>query len=81
MPQAAVRRPARELPLTVELNDSQSMLPSLKLSSVAEVVVNARISHTGTVMPAAGDLEAVAVPLHQDGKPARVELLIRDVRR
>jgi cytochrome c-type biogenesis protein CcmH len=81
MPLAAVRRPARELPLTVELNDSQSMLPSLKLSSVAEVVVNARISHSGTVMPEAGDLEAVAVPLHQDGKPARVELLIRDVRR
>ena len=81
MPLAVVRKPARDLPLTVELNDTQSMLPSLRLSSVTEVVVNARISHSGTVMPEAGDLEAIAVPLHQDGKPAHVDLLIREERR
>lgn len=80
MPLAVVRKPATGLPFAVELNDSQSMLPSMKLSSVSDVVVNARISHAGTPMPQAGDLEAIAVPLHQSGKPVHIELQIREER-
>lgn len=80
MPLAVVRQPANGLPVTVELNDSQGMLPSMKLSSVSDVLVEARISHSGSPMPSAGDLEAIASPLHQNGKPARVELLIRQQR-
>lgn len=81
MPLAVVRRQARDLPFTVELNDSQSMLPNLKLSTFNEVVISARTSRTGTVQGQAGDLEAVAVPLRQDGKAHRVELVIREERR
>jgi len=81
MPLAVVRKGAAELPFTVELNDSQSMLPSMKLSSVVDVTINARISHDGTVMPQEGDLEAIAVPLRQTGKSSSVELLIREERR
>lgn len=80
MPLAVVRKSASELPFTVELNDSQAMMPTMKLSSVQEVVISARVSHSGTVEPQAGDLEAVAVPLRQDGKPHKVELLIREER-
>jgi len=80
MPLAVVRKPASGLPFAVELNDSQSMIPSMKLSSVTDVLVNARISHSGTPMPEAGDLEAIAVPLRQSGKPAHVDLQIREER-
>jgi cytochrome c-type biogenesis protein CcmH len=79
MPLAVVRRPAGGLPFAVELNDSQSMIPSMKLSSVTDVVVSARISHSGSPLPEAGDLEAVALPLHQSGKSVHVDLQIRQL--
>lgn len=80
-PLAVVRRTAAELPLMLVLDDSQSMLPSRLLSSVSEIVIAARISRHGTPDPQAGDLEAVAVPLRQNGQPQNVELLIQNVRR
>ncbi len=81
MPLAAVRRKVAELPLQISLDDSQSMLPTLKLSAFNEVVVGARISRSGQVAAQVGDLEAVAVPLQQDGKSHRVDLLIQSERR
>lgn len=80
MPLAVVKRTAADLPLSLDLDDSQSMMPSHLLSSEPEIVITARISRHGTPDPQPGDLEAVAVPLRQNGKPQNVELLIRNVR-
>lgn len=80
MPLAVVRRLAGSLPLTVDLDDSQSMMPQMPLSSVQEVAISARISRHGSPEPQAGDLEAVAVPVRQGGKARDVELVIRNVR-
>lgn len=81
MPVAVVRRPAGELPFTVDLDDSRSVMPTLKLSSVPEVAVTARISRHGSPEPQAGDFEAVPVPVRLGGKPQSIEVLIQSERR
>lgn len=80
MPLAVVKRQAADLPLMLELDDSQSMMPQRPLSSVQEISVSARISKHGTPDPQPGDLEAVAVPVRQNGKTQSVDLLIRSIR-
>jgi len=59
-PIAAVRRQARELPAAFTLDDSQSMSAEMKLSSLREVVVGARISKSGSATPQSGDLQGIS---------------------
>jgi cytochrome c-type biogenesis protein CcmH len=80
MPLAVVKQPVGRFPMTVELNDQQSMMPELKLSKFESVIVGARISKTGTPQGESGDLEAIAVPMTQQEKHQTVELLINQVR-
>lgn len=80
MPLAVVKRRAGELPLSIDLDDSQSMMPQRPLSSVQEITVTARISRHGSPEPQPGDLEAVAVPVRQSGKAQAVELVIQSLR-
>ncbi len=56
-PLAAMRKLVKDLPLTFTLDDSMAMIPNMNLSSTASVVVGARISKTGNVMPSPGDLQ------------------------
>lgn len=79
MPLAVVRKTAADLPLMVELDDSQSMMPDRPLSSVKEIVVEARISRHGSPEKQAGDLEAVAVPVRQSEQAQKVVLRINSV--
>ncbi|BFI95729.1 MAG: hypothetical protein RSP_12390 [Rhodanobacter sp.] len=60
MPLAVAKLPATALPATVTLDDAMAMTPELKLSSVARVVVQARISHSGQPVAEPGDLEGSA---------------------
>jgi len=57
MPLAVLRTTAGELPRNFTLDDSMAMAPTARLSSASEVVVEARISKTGSAMPSPGDLE------------------------
>lgn len=61
MPVAAKRLPASGFPLTVELSDGDSPMPTLKLSQVPNVELVARVSKAGDVMAKPGDLEATAI--------------------
>ncbi len=63
MPLAATRTTVSALPVTVTLDDSQAMMPQMKLSSFPQVVVGARISKSGQAIPQPGDLEGISGPL------------------
>ncbi len=62
-PLAAVRVRVKDLPLAFSFDDSMAMNPSAKISDFAEVVVAARVSKTGNVVPQGGDLEGVSKPV------------------
>ena len=64
MPLAAVRVKAKDLPLKFAFDDSMAMSPAAKLSNFTEVVVAARVSKSGNVVPQPGDLEGVSKPVH-----------------
>ena len=63
MPLAIQRLKASQLPLTVTLDDSMSMMPAMKLSKFPEVIVGARVSKTGNAMPQSGDLQTLSAPI------------------
>jgi cytochrome c-type biogenesis protein CcmH len=62
-PLAVVRAKVKELPLKFKLDDSMAMSPDNKLSSAARVVITARISKSGGVVPQPGDLEGASKPV------------------
>ncbi len=74
MPLAVLRKRAAELPLVFTLDDSLSMDPSSRLSSVAEIEVEARISKTGLAKQEPGDLlsQAQTVKLGANGVALRI---------
>lgn len=63
MPLAIQRLKANQLPVTVTLDDSMSMMPAMKLSKFAQVVVGARVSKSGNAMPQSGDLQTLSSPI------------------
>lgn len=79
MPLAVLRKSASELPLQFTLDDSMSMDPNSKLSSVTEIEVEARISKTGLAKPEPGDLlsQAQTVKLGANGVALRVGKVVQ----
>lgn len=78
MPLAVVRRQVRDLPVTVTLDDGDSVMPGPAISSRDTVSVVARVSRSGNAIAQPGDLKAAArtVPV---GAGDTVSLLIDSV--
>ena len=74
MPLAAVRVKVKDLPLKFAFDDSMAMNPAAKLSDFSEVVVAARVSKSGNVMPEPGDLEGVSKPVHPNTSGMTIEI-------
>ncbi|UDM53668.1 c-type cytochrome biogenesis protein CcmI [Cupriavidus sp. MP-37] len=56
MPLAVLRRQARDLPLSFTLDDALALRPGHRLSGHRQVMLEARISGSGSALPKAGDL-------------------------
>ena len=59
MPLAIVRKKVKDLPVTVSLDDSMAMMPSMKISSFDKIRVGARVSKSGNAKAQAGDLQGM----------------------
>jgi cytochrome c-type biogenesis protein CcmH len=66
MPLAVVRQPAGDFPVSVTLDDSLAMMPTLKLSQFDRWEVTARISRSGQAKAESGDLQGVIELGRQD---------------
>jgi cytochrome c-type biogenesis protein CcmH/NrfG len=72
-PVAILRTTTGTWPLQFQLDDSQAMLPTRRLSTAGTVTIEARTSRTGQAMPAAGDFQGVTAPIDPSAaKPVRV---------
>ena len=62
-PIAVIRAKASELPLKFKLDDSMAMSPDNTLSRAGRVVITARVTKSGGVVPQPGDLEGASKPV------------------
>ncbi|ALQ52025.1 c-type cytochrome biogenesis protein CcmI [Nitrosomonas ureae] len=63
MPLAILRLKASDLPATFTLTDDMAMMPTMKMSSFPEIVIEARISKSGQAVPSSGDLQGFSKPV------------------
>ncbi len=79
MPLAVVRLTAADLPITVNLNDSMAMMPTLKLSNFEQVKVEAIVSKAGVAKLSAGDLYAELSPVSV-APEQKVDIVINQIK-
>jgi len=77
-PLAVQRFPLSALPRTVVLNESMAMIEGMGLANFDEIVVIARISQTGDVVPKPGDYEARSAVIDMNAIPDQINLVITD---
>lgn len=63
IPLSIARLQVSELPTTLTLTNAMSMAPTMNLNSAKEVELVARISHSGTPVPQAGDWQGTLGPV------------------
>ncbi|MFH1602559.1 MAG: c-type cytochrome biogenesis protein CcmI, partial [Pseudomonadota bacterium] len=74
MPLAATRVKVKDLPFAFSFDDSMAMNPSSKISDFPEVVVAARVSKSGNVVPQPGDLEGVSKSVRPGASGIKVDI-------
>jgi cytochrome c-type biogenesis protein CcmH len=62
-PLAVVQKKVRDLPLSITLDDSDSMMPERNISSAERVIVGARVSISGGPIQQDGDFEQLSDPV------------------
>jgi cytochrome c-type biogenesis protein CcmH len=74
MPLAILRKRVADLPLDFRLDDTLAMSPASRISSVPQVVVGARISKSGSAMPAPGDWQTLSAPVKLGTQGLKLEI-------
>jgi len=78
VPLAVVRKTAKELPVTLVMDDSMAMSGQFMLSKFPQVKVEARITKSGTPSASSGDLEGIVSPV-KPGQAGTVRLIINKI--
>lgn len=79
MPLAVHRGLAKDLPITITLDDSMAMMPQMSLSSFPKVIVAARLSSNGEPQGQPGDFEGYSEEIEVSTTPM-VDVLINSVK-
>ena len=78
MPLAIKKLPLpQQFPVSVTLSDEDAMMPSMKISSVEQVKVTARLSQTGQATPQTGDWFGTTAGIATQGADGSTEITIR----
>jgi len=80
MPLAVKRLKVSNLPVSVSLSDSDAMMPSMKLSNFAQVIVGARVSKSGNPIAQPGDLFIEMDSIDSKNPPADLKLIINQTK-
>jgi len=67
MPLAVIRANVSELPRSFMLDDSMAMTPASRLSTAGDVIVEARVSKSGSATPSPGDLRGTSKEIKPGG--------------
>jgi cytochrome c-type biogenesis protein CcmH len=76
MPLAMQQVRVADLPLTLELSESMSMMPGMTMSRFPQLEVVARIAYSGTAVVRSGDWQATAGPIDTKTSGQEVKLVI-----
>jgi cytochrome c-type biogenesis protein CcmH len=68
MPLAILKVQAKELPRDFELTDSMAMTPDFRISAFAALVVEARVSKSGTATAQSGDFQGISATVKPGAK-------------
>ena len=79
MPLAVYKGLAKDLPITVILDDSMAMMPKMSLSSFPKVIVGARLSSNGQPQGRSGDYEGYSDTIEVSTNPM-VDILINSLK-
>jgi len=79
MPLAVHRGLAKDLPITITLDDSMAMMPQMTLSSFPKVIVAARLSSNGQPQGQTGDFEGYSEEIELSTTPV-VDVLINSIK-
>ncbi|MDE3010962.1 MAG: c-type cytochrome biogenesis protein CcmI [Pseudomonadota bacterium] len=74
MPLAVMRAKAQQLPMDFRLDDSMAMMAGMKLSGFQDLVIGARISHTGNAIPSSGDLQGLVKGVKPGDSGVQIEI-------
>jgi cytochrome c-type biogenesis protein CcmH len=74
MPLAVLRVKASDLPKTFTLTDEMAMTPTATISKAGKVVIEARVSKSGSVAAQPGDLSGVSSPIEPGARNVRVTI-------
>jgi len=78
IPLAGVRLGLGDLPVELVLNDDNAMIPGRTISSVAQVIIGARVSKGGGPISKPGDLEGYSLVI-SSAHPGTLEIIINQI--
>ena len=80
MPLAVKKLTVSDLPVKVNLSDTDAMMPTMKLSSFDQVIVGARVSKSGNPVAQTGDFFVEMKSIDSKNPPADLRLVINQVK-